>query len=527
MAVSRRQWSQHSESQEIEDPSKGVDCQAPTVEPLEPEDLSAQRLKRREVLGGREHRTDKLQINDGHDLSSEFSGRHAAYLPQQVLMCLLVVREDYFINTDKPLGVGRQHSPSPFVVGARSQLALNLTGLFLGEMRVPDDKPTPRGGTRPLCQTLAGDRSHPIEKNSLASHVRVSEVFEALERAREFGAGKTHPFLKILLERRDQSPPGAVIQSLAGEPHHQFPATSESLVREVRGAHVGDSVGALKERDLPMELGDPASAHCDVRKRLEQGHHIGTRAPWNAHEQAHLRVGRQRCGESSRAANIHEPRRDPDARCLLAVLLERPTPGRNRKLAEHASWHPRKRTPSKNRGCMATDCDCRLLNIRLAPSSVIRRACSRKLGLRCFHSQLVLRMSVDKMMREMVASEVARALEPVNAAIAELRNNSALVGRLALALGQPIKRGPGRPSQKTSQAGARRPKRGGQKSSSTKRECAVIGCGKRTLSRGYCAAHYQKFRMLDRTGRRPSDWVPDAAPASVQNIVLPRGRHAG
>jgi hypothetical protein len=115
----------------------------------------------------------------------------------------------------------------------------------------------------------------------------------------------------------------------------------------------------------------------------------------------------------------------------------------------------------------------------------------------------------------------------VNAAIAELRNNSALVGRLALALGQPIKRGPGRPSQKTSQAGARRPKRGGQKSSSTKRECAVIGCGKRTLSRGYCAAHYQKFRMLDRTGRRPSDWVPDAAPASVQNIVLPRGRHAG
>lgn len=136
-------------------------------------------------------------------------------------------------------------------------------------------------------------------------------------------------------------------------------------------------------------------------------------------------------------------------------------------------------------------------------------------------------MSVDKMMRELVASEVARALGPVHAALAELQTNSALVGRLALALGQPIKRGPGRPSRKSSPVAARTPKRASQKgSSSTKRECAVIGCGKPTLSRGYCAAHYQKLRMLDRTGRRPADWKPDAAPGSVQNIVLPRGRRA-
>ena len=141
--------------------------------------------------------------------------------------------------------------------------------------------------------------------------------------------------------------------------------------------------------------------------------------------------------------------------------------------------------------------------------------------------KLVPRMSVDKMMREMVASEVARALEPVNAALAELQSNSAIIGRLALALGQPIKRGPGRPAQKTPSVAGRGAKRGSRtNSSSTKRECAVIGCGKPTLSRGYCAAHYQKFRMLDRTGRRPADWVPDAAPASVQNIVLPRGRRA-
>ena len=57
-----------------------------------------------------------------------------------------------------------------------------------------------------------------------------------------------------------------------------------------------------------------------------------------------------------------------------------------------------------------------------------------------------------------------------------------------------------------------------------KRACAVQGCGRPARSKGYCAAHYQKFRMLDRTGRLPSDWVADAPPNSVTNIKLPRGR---
>ncbi len=54
-------------------------------------------------------------------------------------------------------------------------------------------------------------------------------------------------------------------------------------------------------------------------------------------------------------------------------------------------------------------------------------------------------MSVDKVLREMVADEVARALGPVHAALTELQGNSAIIARLAAALGQPIKRGPGRP----------------------------------------------------------------------------------
>ena len=133
-------------------------------------------------------------------------------------------------------------------------------------------------------------------------------------------------------------------------------------------------------------------------------------------------------------------------------------------------------------------------------------------------------MSVENLMREMVTSEIARALAPVHAALLELQRHGALAERIAAALGQPVKRttNPVRSIQLKARATA---KRGGRKQLET-RECAVIGCGRATLSRGYCAAHYQKFRLLDRTGRRPADWVADAAPASVHNIVLPRGRRA-
>lgn len=134
-------------------------------------------------------------------------------------------------------------------------------------------------------------------------------------------------------------------------------------------------------------------------------------------------------------------------------------------------------------------------------------------------------MSVDKLLREMVADEVARALGPVHAALAELQGNGAIISRLASALGQPLtKRGPGRPPKVVFGVKATRGGKRGGKASGDKRECAVIGCGRPARSKGYCAAHYQKYRMLDRTGRLPADWVADAAPGSVKNIDLPRGR---
>lgn len=131
-------------------------------------------------------------------------------------------------------------------------------------------------------------------------------------------------------------------------------------------------------------------------------------------------------------------------------------------------------------------------------------------------------MSVDKVLRDMVADEVGRALGPVHAALAELQGNGAIISRLAAALGQPIKRGPGRPPKSPftpASGGAKRGRKAG-----ASRECAVIDCGKAARSRGYCSSHYQKFRMLDRTNRLPADWVADAAPNSVKNVALPRGR---
>jgi hypothetical protein len=58
------------------------------------------------------------------------------------------------------------------------------------------------------------------------------------------------------------------------------------------------------------------------------------------------------------------------------------------------------------------------------------------------------------------------------------------------------------------------------------RRCAVIGCKRPSRSKGYCSAHYQKLRLLVKSGRRPASWVDDAPAQSVEEVVLPRGRAA-
>jgi hypothetical protein len=134
--------------------------------------------------------------------------------------------------------------------------------------------------------------------------------------------------------------------------------------------------------------------------------------------------------------------------------------------------------------------------------------------------------TVDKALRELIQHEVKAMIAPLVATIAELRAQQAVIERLATALGQPLKRGPGRPKKLALPAPA--PRAPGERHTgrvdNANRECAVIGCLRPARSKGYCGAHYQKYRMLALTDRLPAGWVDDAAPQSVENVVLPRGR---
>jgi len=160
-------------------------------------------------------------------------------------------------------------------------------------------------------------------------------------------------------------------------------------------------------------------------------------------------------------------------------------------------------------------------------------------------------MSVDKAFREMVRNEIEAQLKPLRdlvsrleagtADLDRLRNVAEQLAPLASAVGPlfgasgrtaaaPARRGPGRPARAASApaAAATGGKRRGRKPAAEggARECAINGCGKPSRTKGYCAAHYQKLRMLEKTGRRPSAWVDYANANSVDDIKLPRGRAA-
>jgi hypothetical protein len=130
-------------------------------------------------------------------------------------------------------------------------------------------------------------------------------------------------------------------------------------------------------------------------------------------------------------------------------------------------------------------------------------------------------MSIDKVVRDLVRDEVARIMGPMNSALQEVQAQGAVVKRLAAALGQPVRRSPGRPPKFLALSGG---KSKHERRAEADRPCAVQNCKRDARSKGYCAAHYQKLRMLSRTGRLPSDWVEHAEPNTVKNLALPRGR---
>lgn len=159
-------------------------------------------------------------------------------------------------------------------------------------------------------------------------------------------------------------------------------------------------------------------------------------------------------------------------------------------------------------------------------------------------------MSVDKAFRDMIRNEIDAQLKPLRDVVSRLEAGTAdldalrnvaerlaplaeVVGPLFGAqapAGKPGRRGPGRPpSRAVVAAPVAAGKRRGRKPAAGNegaRECAIKNCGKPSRTKGYCAAHYQKLRMLEKTNRRPSAWKDYAEPNSVEDIKLPRGRAA-
>jgi len=143
-------------------------------------------------------------------------------------------------------------------------------------------------------------------------------------------------------------------------------------------------------------------------------------------------------------------------------------------------------------------------------------------------------MSFDKILRDMIREEIQAVVRPLADAVDQLREQGSVASQLSSLLGGggAAKRGPGRPRKNTFApllaTASTRPGRKASKESPTRgsndRGCAIIGCKRPARSKGYCAAHYQKYRMLTRTRRLPSDWVEHASPGSVRDMVLPRGR---
>jgi hypothetical protein len=164
------------------------------------------------------------------------------------------------------------------------------------------------------------------------------------------------------------------------------------------------------------------------------------------------------------------------------------------------------------------------------------------------------RMSIEKPLREMVQVELRGRLGPMHKAITRMGERLDVIEELvdivqrlaplatrmqSLQLALPgitlpgVARGRGAAVVPAARGGqvaeavvpARRGRPPAARTEEGKR-CAVIGCKRPARSKGYCSAHYQKLRLLVKSNRRPEKWVDDAAPQSVPDVVLPRGRAA-
>jgi hypothetical protein len=132
-------------------------------------------------------------------------------------------------------------------------------------------------------------------------------------------------------------------------------------------------------------------------------------------------------------------------------------------------------------------------------------------------------MAIEDAVRAIVDVEMEKRLRPLREAMQQVAN--AAVAFASAAGGQSVRRG--RPPSISRSAAPKTAGRRGRRSTQGKRACAIIGCGRDARSKGYCSAHYQKRRNLQKK-RHPAAaaWKDNAPPNSVADVKLPRGRAA-
>ncbi|MGQ0507109.1 MAG: cell wall protein [Myxococcaceae bacterium] len=151
-------------------------------------------------------------------------------------------------------------------------------------------------------------------------------------------------------------------------------------------------------------------------------------------------------------------------------------------------------------------------------------------------------MSVERAFRDIIRDEIQSQLRPFQSVLAQLQTGTDDLAQvrtlveglkpLASLLGMNLNtsaRGSGRQPKALNlfptSAGPKLTAKGSVGRRATNdRPCAIIGCRRDSRTKGYCAAHYQKLRMLIRTKRLPGGWKEFAPAQSVEDVVLPRGR---
>lgn len=124
-------------------------------------------------------------------------------------------------------------------------------------------------------------------------------------------------------------------------------------------------------------------------------------------------------------------------------------------------------------------------------------------------------MAIEDEVRRLVDEQMERLLKPYRAAMENLASAASDFASMATGAWKAARKG----------KGLRRAVAGRRAEAGT-RPCAIIGCPRPSRSKGYCSAHYQKRRNMQKAGRLPKEWVDNAGAATVADVKVPRGRAA-